>query len=60
MDAAADAIVVIDPDGTVRDFNPAAQRMFGFGPEQIVGRNVAALMPEPDSSRRDGYLRRPR
>ena len=58
MDAAADGIVVIDDGGTVLDFNPAAQRMFGFSPEQIIGCNVALLMPEPDRSRHDGYIAR--
>lgn len=58
MDAAADGIVVIDRDGTVLDFNSAAQRMFGLAPGQIVGRNVARLMPEPDRSRHDGYIAR--
>ena len=58
MDAAADGIVVIDRDGTVLDFNSAAQRMFGFAPGQIVGQNVALLMPEPDRSRHDGYIAR--
>ena len=58
MDAAADGIVVIDDGGTVLDFNPAAQRMFGFSSEQIVGHNVALLMPEPDRSGHDGYVAR--
>lgn len=58
MDAAADGIVVIDDGGTVLDFNAAAQRIFGFAPEDIVGRNVAVLMPEPDRSRHGGYIAR--
>ena len=58
MDAAADGIVVIDRNGTVLDFNSAAQRMFGLAPGQIVGRNVARLMPEPDRSRHDEYIAR--
>lgn len=58
MDAAADGIVVIDRNGTVLDFNSAAQRMFGLDPGQIVGQNVALLMPEPDRSRHDEYIAR--
>lgn len=58
MDAAADGIVVIDDGGTVLDFNASAQRMFGIAPEQIIGRNVSLLIPEPDRSRHDGYIAR--
>ena len=56
MDAAADGIVVIDHEGTVLEFNSAARRIFGFSPEQVIGRNVARLMAEPDRSRHDEYI----
>jgi two-component system, LuxR family, sensor kinase FixL len=56
IESAVDGIIVIDSRGTVEAFNPAAQRMFGYTEDDVVGRNVSMLMPEPDRSRHDGYL----
>jgi two-component system sensor kinase FixL len=58
LDAAVDAIVVIDGGGHIEKFNQAAEQMFGFSVEEILGKNVALLMPEPDRSAHDCYLRR--
>lgn len=51
-----DAMVVIDDEGTVLSFSNAAQRMFGYGEAEVLGRNVSMLMPSPDRERHDGYL----
>ena len=47
LEAAVDAIIMIDHEGRVMNFNPAAERVFGYSQEQILGRNVTMLMPEP-------------
>jgi len=53
-----DAMVVIDPRGTILSFSVAAQRMFGYSEEDVIGENVSMLMPSPDRERHDGYLDR--
>jgi two-component system sensor kinase FixL len=58
LDAAVDAIIVIDSRGHIETFNKAAEQMFGFSAPEILGKNVSLLMPEPDRSTHDDYLRR--
>ncbi len=45
--AAADGIVVTDAAGQVRLINPACERLFGYAPEEVIGKNVALLIPSP-------------
>ena len=58
MQAAADAIVVIDHRGRMAALNDAACRMFGYRMDELLSENVSILMPEPDRSAHDGYLAR--
>lgn len=47
--SALDAIVVMDDQGIVREFNPAAQAIFGHGADQAIGRPVGELIVPPVS-----------
>lgn len=58
LQTAPDAIVVIDPKGSMLSFSASAERMFGYSEEEVLGENVSILMPSPDRERHDGYLLR--
>lgn len=51
---AMDGIITINEQGLVESFNPAAERLFGYGAEEVVGRPLTLLMPE---RYRDAYQR---
>jgi len=56
MDTAVDGIVVINGRAEILTFNRAAERMFGYGAQEVIGQNVKVLMPAPYQDEHDGYL----
>jgi PAS domain S-box-containing protein len=48
LEAAHDAIITIDQRLNIREFNPAAEQMFGYARNDILGRNVELLLPRAD------------
>ncbi len=44
--AAAEGIVTVDENGDVDSFNPAAERIFGYGAEEVVGQNLSMLISD--------------
>ena len=59
LDTAIDAIIGMDHQGRVTDFNPAAERMFGYSAEDAVGRELAELLIPPalQDQHRHGLIR---
>lgn len=56
FDTLIDGIVIIDTRGTIQAANPAITDLFGYGLEELLGRNVSVLMPSPYAEAHDGYL----
>ncbi len=53
----ADGIISIDKRGMIQSFNHAAETIFGYRARQIIGKNISELMPEPNKSQHDDYIR---
>lgn len=49
-------VIQINPEGTIQFFNLAASKMFGYTADEIIGKNVNVLMPEPFHSEHNTYL----
>src|SRR5947208_5792329 len=47
LDSALDCIITMDATGRVREFNPAAERVFGFTRDEVVGKELADLIIPP-------------
>ena len=59
VDSSFDAIVGRTPDGIVTSWNAAAERMFGYSAEEMIGESVADLMPPEDAGDVRGHQRAP-
>lgn len=62
--ASPDGIVVVDHSGVIQDTNPELDRLFGYGPDELLGSKIEVLVPEEfrhgHVERRDGFVASPR
>ncbi|MAE67207.1 MAG: hypothetical protein CMJ18_23345 [Phycisphaeraceae bacterium] len=58
VSTAVEGIITIDADGVIESFNPAAEGIFGWTEQEITGRNISTLMPEPYRGEHNEYLAR--
>jgi two-component system, LuxR family, sensor kinase FixL len=56
LEAATDAVIVIDHRGVIETVNAAAERLFGYSTAELVGSNVSLLIPAGERERHDEYL----
>ncbi len=61
VQSAVDGVIALDERGTIHSFNPAAERIFGYGAGEIIGENVRVLVPateyEENRAKLADYLR---
>jgi two-component system sensor kinase FixL len=58
LDSAAEGIITTDEHCVIEEVNPAAERLFGYAAEELVGENVSMLIPMPMRAEHDLYVRR--
>lgn len=52
-----DAMIVIDDTGIIMAFSRAAENLFGYKSEDVVGTNIKCLMTQSDQTHHDQYIR---
>ncbi len=58
LDAAVDAILIIDHRGVIQELNRAAEQLFGYGAEDCIGNNIRMLMPPEIGAEHDAHMSR--
>jgi two-component system, LuxR family, sensor kinase FixL len=58
LETVPDAMIVIDERGGMQSFSSAAERLFGYRADEVIGRNIKMMMPSPYRENHDEYLDR--
>lgn len=58
LQTAVDGIITTDERGIIASFNPAAERLFGYTADEVIGQDVSVLMPTSEREAHDAYMAR--
>ena len=62
--SATDAIVIVDREGQIMLVNPALEQLFGYAPDELLGKTIEQLVPgrfrHSHTGQRDAYFTQPR
>jgi PAS domain S-box-containing protein len=56
LETVPEAMIVLDEQGLITSFSAGACALFGYRPDEVIGRNVKVLMPQPYRAEHDGYM----
>lgn len=56
LDTMVDGVIMINSGGIVERYNMTCVQIFGYDAEQVIGKNISMLMPEPDRTLHDQYI----
>ena len=56
IDNAIDGIITIDEKGIIETFSKQAEKLFGYSSDEVIGKNVSILMPEPYGKEHNQYI----
>ncbi|QPJ64834.1 MAG: PAS domain S-box protein [Candidatus Nitrohelix vancouverensis] len=57
LNGLVDGLILIDAKGEILSVNNAVEDIFGYNATELIGNNVRMLMPEPDRSKHDQYIK---
>jgi len=58
MSTTVDGIIIINDQGIVQTYNQAAENIFGYSKDEIMGQNISMLMPSPYSLEHNNYIQK--
>ncbi|QDG49524.1 PAS domain S-box protein [Persicimonas caeni] len=58
FESVVDGVITIDSCGYIHSFNPAAEGIFGYAADEVVGEKINMLMPQPFRREHDAYMER--
>lgn len=56
LEQAVDSVITIDTDKKVTFFNKAAEAMFGYSKDEVIGQNVKMIVPQEHKANHDNYV----
>lgn len=51
-----DCVVTTDEKGVILSVNPVMEKLFGYDHDEMIGQNIAIIIPEPDRSKHEDYM----
>ena len=58
IETSIEGIITTDDAGIIQSFNPAAEKIFSYNEDEVIGKNISMLMPSPYQEQHDSYIKK--